>query len=180
MFAQTDPFTATDAITLGIASIGALTGIAALAITASQFWLSGARLRVKISAGWLASPRQPIYGEKSWDMPDVPQLGDESPRIVVITVDNFGRMSTTIIDWGIVEGKHGQYYSLNMSENPRPPVRIEPGVRQIFSQPLEEVIAPYHAASAAQGQRRGKVSAAIRLGDGRELRSRKLLEIPTD
>lgn len=178
--AQSDPFTTADAITLGIASIGAFTGIAALGITISQFWLSGARLRVKITAGWLGADRRVAHNVKTWDPVDARMVGRPATRILAVTAVNRGRMATTINAWGVIIGKRMEDTAPRMPPNPKLPVRIEPGESETFVIQLEDVITAHYAAPVAMGRRTGKVRGRIRLGDGRALRSRRSLTIPTD
>lgn len=178
ILAQSDPFTTADAITLGVASAGALTDVASLAIALSHFWLSGARIRVAVTAGWLGPSGRRAFGTKTWDNSDARIVGTPAIQTVAVTASNRGRLATTIYAWGIVVGKEMEWSRPGMSPNSTLPVRIEPGESETFVVPLQDVIASHFAASVAMGQRSSKVYGRIRLGDGRDLRSRKPLVIP--
>lgn len=103
----TDP-TALDDVTLGIAGVGAVTGLAALGATWAQFALSGPRLRVYGTTG---------YGGGPW--------------LLGVTVENRGRMPVTI-DQVSLEVKSGQHIPIGLelyhgrAMGPAIPVRLEP------------------------------------------------------
>ena len=124
ILAQSDPFTTAGAITLGIASVGALTGIASLAITISQFWLSGARVRVKITAGWRNSTGQVVHGAQTWDDVDARLVGDTATRVVAVSATNRGRMAATINAWGVVVGTEMETTERRLPPNPRLPATV--------------------------------------------------------
>lgn len=180
ILAQSDPFTTADAITLGIASVGALTGVASLAISISQFWLSGARIRVKITAGWLGPNGRVGHDLKTWDAVDARTVGEPAVRVVAVTAFNRGRTAATINSWGVLVGKKMEDTRPRMPPNAPLPVELAPGESKTFVIPLEVVIGSHYAASVAMGRRTDKVYGRIRLGDGRAIRSKKSLEIPTE
>ena len=118
--AQSDPFTTADAITIGIASLGALTGIVSLTITVSQIWLSGSRLRVEITAAQFGPTTGTFVHGADW--PDANK--DKYPiRQVAVHAINRGRMPTSIDTWGIDLGA-GIYFRLPHS--PSNPVQPRP------------------------------------------------------
>lgn len=180
IFAQSDPFTTADAITLGIASLGAFTGIASLAITISQFWLSGPRVRVTISAGWSLPNGISVTGGDSWDIVGLPKVVNDSVKAVVVTATNRGRIAATITGWGLVFGKEKNYHTPNLTAYSELPARIEAGDSRSFGMPLQQFIEATCDASRDADRTRHEVRGRVNLGDGRKLRSRESLTIPTD
>ena len=179
ILAQSDPFTTADAITLGIASIGAFTGIAALGITVSQFWLSGPRLRVQIKCAHIGA-FSILTGGESWDSADARTLAAHPVPAVSIHVANRGRMATTIETWGIDVGSRMIYRQLNLPHNPELPVKLEAGASATFLAELAEVVAGNRAAINTLGGHPGKVYGEVSRGDGKTVRSKRPLRIPTD
>ena len=104
ILAQSDPFTTADAITLGIASLGALTGVASLAITISHFWLSGHGCESRSLPGGVNCTGQVVHGTAKWDDLDARLVGDTATRVVAVSATNRGRMAATINAWGVVVG----------------------------------------------------------------------------
>ena len=176
ILAQSDPFTTADAITLGIASIGAFTGIAALGITVSQFWLSGPRLRVEITAAQSGTTTGRFICGTDWLDANAKMY---PVREIVVHAINRGRMDMSIDPWGIELGAGLIFHAPLASENPSLPVRLAAGERSIFIANLDQVLAENRLASQLSPECGGKVSGVVISGDGRTTRSKKTLRIPT-
>ncbi len=93
-------FTAADGITLGIACVGAFTGIIALVLNVHQFLVAGPRMRVETEPARLG-PNSRITGGK-WDSHlDDDTRADHPHLAVAVHAINAGRMPTMIESWGI-------------------------------------------------------------------------------
>ena len=179
ILAQADHFTTADAITLGIASVGAFSGLASLGITISHFWLSGPRVRVAVTAGWCYPNGRFVAGAESWNIAGSPRFGDGLVRLVVVTATNRGRLAASITGWGLVLGKDGKYYTPNLGSDSRLPIRLEAGETRSFPTPLDDVIEANREESTDVARVSEKVFGRVSLGDGQTMRSKHALSIPT-
>ena len=176
ILAQSDPFTTADAITLGIASLGAFTGIASLAITISQFWLSGPRLRVEITAAQFGATAGTFVGGTEWSEANA----DRYPvRQVAVHAINRGRIPTSIDTWGIDLGAGIFFRHPHSPSNRALPAKIEAGERIMFLADLGDIIPMNQTAMQLSSQCSGMAHGTITLGDGRTIRSTEPLQIPT-
>ena len=173
-----DLFSAADAITLGIAAVGAVTGIAALAITVFQYYLMGPRIAVEVSAARLG-PSSRLVGGDSWSSADTDTLAAHPTLGVAVHAINRGRMPTSIANWAVEVGGGMLFRSVDVpGGNPDLPTRIEAGERLTFIADLSSVIAAIRVAGQAPGQDHALVYGSITTADGRAYRSGTGLRIP--
>lgn len=119
-----DAPTTLDYVTLGIAAVGAVTGIAALGATWAQFMLSGARVRVTTGTA------MPVATQEF---------------LLYVAVENVGRMPTTVhgLSLDLPNNQHvplGMEISRGRGIGPPLPHRMEPGEEQSWYFEVEPML----------------------------------------
>lgn len=159
-----------DLITLVVATIGAVTGVAALGWGIAQHMLSGARVRVSLVGGWFmnggiaAGPLATIQRPNEL-------LGE---AVVGVVVRNVGRLPATVTVWGVKAGKLS-FHSYDYQQfNPTIPHRVEAGEEATWYVPASSVVATVHASTEVLGD--GQLTARVVLGTGKEITSKPRLD----
>ena len=175
-----DVFSVADLVTLVIAAIGAVTGVAALAIAVIQYYLSGPRIAVEVCAARLGS-RGRLVGGSSWSSADSETLSAHPGLGVAVMAINRGRMPTSISSWGVDVGAGHSYQELEvLGGNPDLPARIEAGERLTFIAELSNVAAASRIAGRTPGQKHKTVYGTVTRSDGQTTRSKTGLTVPLD
>ena len=167
-----------DRLALALTAVGSFTGIALLVSRVWQYRLSGPRLRVEIKCariGW----RSMLTGAGTWNCADARTLAAHPTPAISVHVVNRGRMAATVASWGVDIGARMVYCQPGLPHNPRLPVQIEPGGSVVFVAELAEVVAGNRAATKTLGGNLGMVYGEITRADGKTIRSRSSLRIPT-
>ena len=164
-------------ILIAIALIGAVTGVASIAITVWQHMISGPRLRVEVAQARFNSESS-IIGGQAWAQSDAKVIAQFPIAAVAVSVINYGRMATYINRWGIMLPANMMLHDLQTPINPNLPARIEPGERLTFFADIDMVARGARAAYQTFGGQRGEISGVVHRGDGKSAKSPAMILPP--
>lgn len=172
-----DPVSALDIVTLVVAGIGALTGIAALAWQAATFALSGGRAKVTLKVAWLSPGGGALVGEPgTWHPGRRPAEGFDLECFGVEVV-NVGRLPITVTGWGVDIGKAQLGYVL-AAWNPPLPHRLDVGEQATWFVEAPSVAAAASAlAEVVGGNPSVRLRANAKLGTGKSVTSKNSMTL---
>lgn len=126
-----DPVTGLDLLTLGIAVLGALTGLASLVWQAVSFVLSGGRPKVELLEAWLGTGGGVTGVPGTWPgrRPPVPTMDQEH---LAVRVSNVGRLPLSVTSWGIKIGPTELSHTPGGLWNKPLPYRLDVGEQQTW------------------------------------------------
>jgi len=169
--------TALDIVTLIVAIVAALMGLAALVWNIAEFRLAGPRVKVTIKAAMLSKPvgAMVVGPEAIWSQTSDPRFDE---RAIAITARNVGRLPTTVEKYE-VKVADGFAFSYTQSlVGPPIPHRLDAQESATWYIELHAAAALQGAALAAAGVTARPLRAAITLADGRQVTSDSTLIIP--
>ena len=159
--------TALDVLTLVVAILGALTGVAALVWQAVTFALSGGRVKVALKTAWLG-PGGAIIGEPGTWKPGQPPAAAYDTECFGVEVRNVGRLPVSVTGWGVKVGPAELGDVQNVWNKPLPH-RLEVGEAVTWFVEARQVM------SAADTIRPPELRAAASLGTGKRVVSKNRL-----
>lgn len=167
MSGDANALTALDIVTLVVALIGAITGVAALAWGVAQHRLTGARVKVALVGGWAMGG-----GLASGPLDTIRRPDGAGDAVVGVQVRNVGRLPAVVTVWGVRAGKASCHSEAFSSFNPPLPKRIEVGEELTWYLPADMVAT--HARVTGQVLGNNRLSARVVLGTGEEITSKAI------
>jgi hypothetical protein len=153
-------------VTLVIAIIGALTGVASLAWSIASHLLSGARVTVELEAGWVG-PAGMIHGPIESFNPHTPPMDGMREPVICVQVRNKGRLQTSVTGYSVKVGRTNYFVPAHPA-NPALPFILGVGESAIWMADHAGVVAAVHAHREVLGQIL-EIRGQVDLGDGRTI-----------
>lgn len=171
---MTDEVTTLDIVTLVIATIGALTGIAGLVWAVATHTLTGARVKVDLLVGWVsggAVVSVPWSKYRPGEPPPFTGFRAED-ALVGVQVRNAGRMHCSVNWWGITLDNAVSLTGVELPINRPLPHRLDAGEEVTWFAELHDVAAMVRATEGAKVPSKA-IFGQVRLGDGRAVHSKR-------
>jgi hypothetical protein len=164
--------TSLDVLTMGVAIVGAVTGIVALVVQSIQFRSSGPRLKVDLLWAWIGPGGSgaitvPMTGKR----PTPPEQGYDT-LMLAVQARNTGRAATTVETAGIRRSDGMRFHHPTAPVGPSTPVRLEAESSVMFFVDPQPMLVAAEVIPATGG-----IAAYVMLGSGREVRSGEVLKV---
>lgn len=168
----TNEVSSLDVLTMGVAIVGAVTGIVALVVQSIHFRNSGPRLHVDLLWAWIGPGASgaitaPMTGAK----PEPPERGYDT-LMVAVQARNLGRAATTVETAGLRRSDGMRFHHPTSPVGPSAPVRLEAESSVLFFVDPQPMLAASEVIPSTGG-----IAAYVVLGSGREVRSEELLKV---
>jgi hypothetical protein len=160
--------TGLELLTLVVALIGALTGVASLVWAVASYLASGVRVKVELNCGWLANGSYVHFDPATATEPDT--TGPRDKPIFGVTVRNIGRLPA-VVGKASVGTDQMEVTTVNDILSPKVPYELPVSAEATWFFPADQILALLRTAEEA-GLSTTTLYASANLGTGRTVRTK--------
>jgi hypothetical protein len=166
---------ALEIVTLVVAIVGAVTGVAALVWEAVTFVLSGSRVKVALVHVWLGGGSVAVTVPLSEPIGKQPPSPHATVETLGVEVRNVGRLAVSVTDWRIKIGPTELISLRGVPHNKQLPHRLDVGEENTWFVEVAQIHAAVSAAVGTFGP--VEIRARASLGTGKSTTSRNSISL---